>query len=293
MRNLSLLLAGLPLLGAGQVTIQYSDVSPFGLSSDMYVLNDPSVLAGLSNGPDQAWDLSAATFSGVGTMDFRSATGTPYADDYPQANWAWIQNTLLGTDHVYLEITSAQVDIWALRVPSSPSIYTNPSKIMAFPLSYGETFDDSYVSSNGASDILWTYAGYGTLSTSIGVFDNVVKMTSDEGDLILWNTSPLYPVLYYEGSGYALAFVRNDVGIAETAIRSLNTAPNPCHDMLVVRDAMPGTHWSILDAQGRTMTSGRWTDASGRVAVGSLAAGTYVLVVNDGGARAYGAFVKE
>lgn len=293
MRKLSLLLAALPFLAIAQVTIQSGDLSPTGLSSDMYILNDPSVLAALSDGPNETWDIASSTFTAAGTMNFQTSTGTTFADDYPHANWAWVQNTPLGTDHVYLQITSAQVDIWALRVPSSPSIYTDASKIMVFPLSYGGTFTDTYVSNNGSSDILWTYAAFGSLTTPMGVFDNVVKMTSDEGDLILWNTSPLYPVLYYEGSGLALAFAQNNVGVEEKAAPSLLTAPNPCHGELFVRHAVPGAQWSIVDAQGRTMSTGRLADTNGRLSVSGLEAGTYVLVMRDGSTLARSRFVKE
>lgn len=295
MRIPLLLLAAFPVcVASAQPTIEYSDVSPSGLSSDLYLLTDPSELTAITDGAAQDWDLGSASLVQVGSMHFTPSAGTPYANDYPQANWAWVESTPLGTDHVYLDISAAQVDIWAMSVPSDPNVYTNPSKIMAFPLDHGDSFGDSYTDSNGSSDIVWSYAGYGTLTLSAGVFTDIVKMTSDEGDLILWNTAPLYPVLYYEGSGAVLVFAQNDAGVAEAPVRALRTAPNPCSDMLVVRDAAPASRWSIMDAQGRLVRQGRWsTIADGRVPVADLTAGTYLLVVDDGATVGRSTFVKE
>lgn len=282
----------LPL--SAQHTIVYGDLSPFGVQTDMHVLVSPTTLPPLSDGNDQTWDLSGVTLQEAGTLDFDPASGTPYASTYPNANWAWAQDiTGLGPNYIYLDISETAINIIARDVPSSPDNYTDPAQVMKFPMSLAESFTDTYVHTTGSSSYTWTYSGFGTVMTPLGTFTDVAKLESSEGDLLLWSTAPLYPILIAEGDN-VLFFAENNVGVTEQHDSAVRIYPDPCQDHLTVADAAIGSMWRILDAQGRTLYQGSMASgANGNVDVRGLATGSYVFMLNEGNRVRRSTFMKQ
>ncbi|MCB0757169.1 MAG: T9SS type A sorting domain-containing protein [Flavobacteriales bacterium] len=283
MRTFLTPLAGLLLLPlSAQHTIGQSDLSPFGVQTDMHLLSAPATLPALSDGNNQTWDLSSITLQAVGTLNFTPASGTPYAATYPTANWAWAQIiTGVGANYTYLDISATGINILARDVPSDPDNYTDPVQVMKFPLALGEAYTDSYSHSTGSSTATWTYTGAGTLITPLGTFMNVAKVQNNEGDLLLWNTAPLYPILIDDGDN-VLVFAQNNVGVSEHQRSPVGTYPNPCRDRLTVDGAVAGSSWRIVDTQGRTLGIGTvGVTGDQQVDVSGLAPGSHVLVLND------------
>lgn len=279
---------------SAQVTIQYSALSPFGVESDAYQMTAPASLPALSDGINQTWDLSGITLQNVGTLNFNTSAGTPYASTYPSANWVWAQNlTGTGTSYTYLTITSSGIDMVARNVPFQTLDYSDPTGVIRFPMAYGESFSDPYVSTSGSATITWTYSGHGTAITPLATYSNVAKLVSNEGDILLWNTSPLYPIMIDNGNITAF-FIQNDVGITEQGATAMRTYPNPCHDRITLVDATTGGTWQIMDAQGRMVSTGSFSMAADQhLETGNLASGSYVLVVNNGTSVRHSSFVKE
>ncbi len=287
--------AGLLMLSlSAQHTIQFSDLDPFGVVSEMHLLNAPAALPALSNGANQSWDLSSITLQNIGVQAFASAVGTPYATTYPTANWVWSQTvTGLGTGYTYLNISSSGIDLLARNVPISTLEYSDPSQVMKFPFALGESYSDTYMSTNGGSTMTWTYSGHGTAITPLGTFTNVAKVENTEGDVLLWNTSPLYPIMIADGNN-TLFFIQNNVGVNELEENTFRTWPNPCRDMLNFSGTVDGSEWSIVDAQGRTLSNGQLTMGGGQqVDVSGLVTGSYVLVLKAGGVIRHARFVKD
>ena len=288
-------LACLMLLSlSAQYTIQFSDLDPFGVETDMHLLNAPASIPALSNGADQSWDLSGITLQNIGTQAFTTAVGTPYATTYPTANWVWSQTvTGLGTGYTYLNITSSGIDLLARNVPISTVDFSDPSQVMKFPLALGESYSDTYVNTNGGSTMTWTYSGHGTAITPLGTFTNVAKVENTEGDVLLWNTAPLYPIMIADEDN-TLFFIQNNVGVNEQEESTFQTWPNPCRDMLNLASVVGGSEWSILDAQGRTLLNGQINRVGDQqMDVSHLASGSYVVVLNAGGQIRHARFVKE
>lgn len=279
---------------SAQVNIQYSALSTFGVQADMHQMTAPAALPTLSDGNNQTWDLSGVTLQNVGTLNFNTSAGTPYASIYPSANWVWAQNvTGIGTSYTYLTISSSGIDMVARNVPFHTLDYSDPTGVIRFPMAYGETFSDPYVSTSGSDTVSWTYSGYGTVLTPLGTYTNVAKLVSNEGDLLLWNTNPLYPILIDDGDN-TLFFIQTNVGIAEQGNTAMRTYPDPCHDRITVVDVAAGSTWRIVDGQGRQVSTGSINlVADQQIEVGSLAAGRYVLVVNNGTSVRHSSFVKE
>ncbi|MBK7113773.1 MAG: hypothetical protein IPH60_15185 [Flavobacteriales bacterium] len=166
-----------------------------------------------SDGANQTWDLSTITVQPVGTLDFIAASATPFAANYPTANWVWAQSlTGEGTDYVYLSITSSGIEVVANDVPSATNNYTDPKHILQFPMSLGQSLTDSYTDMDGPSSVTWSYTGHGTAITPLGTFADLAKVVSTEDDLLLWNTTPLYPLVIDNGST-VLVFAPSNVGI--------------------------------------------------------------------------------
>jgi len=280
---------------SAQVTIQYSDLSAFGAATDMHQMTAPAALPTLSDGSNQTWDLSGITLQNIGTLNFNTALGTPYASTYPNVNWVWAQNvTGVGTSYTYLTIAASGIDVVARNVPFSTVNYSDPSRVMQFPLAYGGVFSDPYVNDNGSGTVVWTYSGHGTAITPLGTFPDVAKLVSNEGDLLLWNTDPLYPILIDDGDN-TLFFAQNNVGIAEQADASVLTYPNPCHNRITLAGTSPGSKWIILDDQGRNVAQGSLvaTGTDTRVDVSALVAGHYTIVLNDNSRPRHSGFIKQ
>ncbi|MGB3526544.1 MAG: hypothetical protein WBB32_11340 [Flavobacteriales bacterium] len=287
--------AGLLILTlSAQHTIQFSDLDPFGVETDMHLLTSPSTLPTLSNGANQSWDLSSITLQNIGTQAFTTAVGTPYASTYPAANWVWSQTvTGLSTGYTYLNITSSGIDLLARNVPISTLDYSDPSQVMKFPLALGESYSDTYVNTNGGSTMTWTYSGYGTAITPLGTFTNVAKVENTEGDVLLWNTAPLYPIMIADGDN-TLFFIQTNVGVNELVENTLQVWPSPCREAINLSAVVGGSEWRILDGQGRMISNGRVAMSGAlRVDASGLASGGYVLVLSDGAQIRHARFVKE
>ena len=69
------------------------------------------------------------------------------------------------------------------------------------------------------------------------------------------------------------------VGIKENSIAQLPIYPDPSSDLINVPDATPGSICTVLDAQGRTVTTRRITPAH-TISVEDLRPGIYLLLVN-------------
>ena len=279
---------------SAQVTIQYSALSQFGVESDMYQMTAPAALPALSDGINQTWDLSGITLQNVGTLNFNTSAGTPYASTYPTANWVWAQNvTGLGTSYTYLTISSTGIDMVARNVPFNTLDYSDPTGVIRFPMAYGQAFSDPYVSTAGSGTVTWAYSGHGAAITPLGTYENVAKLVSSQGQLLLWNTSPLYPILIDDGDN-TLFFIQNNVGIAEQGTTAMRTYPNPCHDRITLVDAAAGSTWQIMDGQGRMVSTGILSLAADQqLEIGTLASGSYVLVLSNGTSVRHSSFVKE
>jgi hypothetical protein len=267
---------------SAQVSLTYGDLSPTGVQTNVYLLTAGAPSAPPSDGIDQSWDLTAGTWQPVGTMFFRPAAGTPYAATYPGANWAWeIELTGIGTTYMYLQIDASGMYVIADRVPLDTEIYTNTKKVLQFPLAYGNTFADVYQSDGGPVNVNWGYTGHGTLLTTLGTFPDLAKVWSDEGDILLWNKTPLYPVVLATDDGVR-SFVDATVSIADVnGGRSVLAYPNPCTDRLMV-DGLDAAPWRITDLNGRLIHTGTFAVTGVQsIDLSTLEAGSY-LFLSDG-----------
>ncbi len=270
------------LVAVAQPTLQQSMVDPNGLQLDMYLVTSPGSATEPSDGANQTWDLSTVSLQPIGTLDFTASTGTPYAANYPGANWVWAQTvTGMGTEYTYLNIGPNGIAIHATGVPGDVNDYTDPKLILTFPMAFGQNVSDNYVDIDGPASVTWSYTGHGTAITPLGTINDLAKLVSTENDLLLWNTAPLYPMVIDDGSN-VLVFAPGNVGLEERGALPVQVYPNPCTEALYV-EAL-AADWRIIDLQGRTVRAGRFSGpALQRIELAGMASGSYLLVLDQGG----------
>ncbi len=248
----TLIVACSPALLLAQPTLQQSMVDPNGLLLDIHMVTSPGTATTPSDGANQTWDLSSLGLIPIGTQSFTWASNTPYAASYPTANWSWVQTpTGSSPEYIYLNISASGMDYLADDVPASPNVYTDPKRILAFPMAFNASFTDTYADNGGPATVTWTYSGHGTAVTPFGTYTDVVKLVSDEGDMVLWNTAPLVPLAIDDGS-LTVFFEPTNLGLSDAGSTApLVGYPNPCVDELNVF-AEGDSPWRITDLQGRT-----------------------------------------
>lgn len=267
------------MAGHAQVTLEYTDLAPTGVQTTMYLLTAGAPSAPPSDGINQSWNITGATWQPIGTMHFRSATGTPYAASYPAANWAWEQNlTGLGTEYMYLQIDNTGMYVVADRVPTSTVNYTGTKKVLEFPMAFGNSFSDPYAGNSGPATVTWSYTGHGTLLTALGNYPDLAKVGSNESDIVFWNKAPLYPMVVAMSSSIR-AFVDPVTAISEVnGGRTVLAYPNPCTDRLMI-DGVEAAGWRIADLNGRVLRTGSFaTTGVLQLDIADLEAGSYLFL---------------
>lgn len=277
-----------------QPTIQYSDVSTGATTLSVYAMTDPGTASEPSTGANQTWDFSSMQFAMAGTAVLGSSVGTPYAASYPSANWTWVISPLVGpADYLYLVLSASGMDNVATHVPSAPNVYTDHQRIMQFPFAYGTSFTDTYASPDHTGSQTWSYEGQGTLVTSLGTFTNQLKLKSTDGDMVIWNASPLYPRVIANSSSVML-FGPSTTGVAETAASPLSVFPVPAKTSLNIMGISGAAQWSIMDLQGRVILGGgSFTGPQAMVDITTLAQGEYLLSVQEAAGRRMVRFQKQ
>ena len=117
-RTLTLLALGVSLIPAlsAQVTLDQNLIWPGGISLIAYQVTDTGTATLPSDGINQTWDYSSLTLVPVGLVEFTPSSNTPFAAQYPQANWAMAPTT--NQDILYLDIDNSGVQMVAYGVPN-------------------------------------------------------------------------------------------------------------------------------------------------------------------------------
>lgn len=276
-----------------QPTIQHPG-APVGTSTfDVHVATDPGAFT-LIPGAAQTWNALGVQLVLAGTATLGPATG-PHAATYPEAD-RLLHTTapLLGVDdHTFLRTTATALSIVAAHVPADPDVYTDHQDLLRFPLAYQDAFTDTYQYAQ-PNQVTWTYSGYGTLITSVGIYSNLALLTADDGEFILWHTQPLFPLVVSEGNGFLLLDPASNVGVASHPASDPGLFPNPTAGPMHVVNAHGAGHWRVVDLLGRTaLPGGTITTDAFDVPTERLAPGGYVLEMHYAHGPVRKAFVKH
>ncbi len=176
--------------------------------------------------------------------------------------------------------------------------FTGGRTYCTYPFSIGSTFTDTWtLNGNNFSDT-YTYVASGTVQAPWGNIPDVVLFETSGGFsyYLFLASNVLDPIGdYTPGFGIGLWKVDLSTGIADATALEVGLWPNPATDELVLTmPAQPGFTYSLMDARGQVVRSGRSIGDRAVVDVHGCAAGVYsVLAVDAHGQRAVGRVVVE
>lgn len=266
-----------------QPTLQYTEF-PAVANLNWYVLVDPGVSTEPTDGTGQTWDFSSAVWTLAGTASIAPAAGTPYAAQFPAANFVFISTpTGQASVYAYLLVTAGGIEVICGDAPLNTEVYTNYKTILATPLAYGVSFSDTNDGTQGPDAETWTYSGAGTLLSSFGDFTNTVKtVRTDDGRIALWNSAPLFPRITGNSQSVNLYTDATSSISDERAIVALNVFPTTVTNHLMIKAIDAGSTWTISDVQGRVILSGAFAmQGDQSLTLSEIAAGPYFLNVTD------------
>jgi Secretion system C-terminal sorting domain len=281
-------------------------------AGDQYTVGTSTPVPPGAAGNSQTWDFSNVQTSGSITYEVLAATELPCHTSYPDAVLA------IGTGGGYSMISTSDQEVVSYGSSITPGmpgfVYTNPQKTLGFPLSFGESWSDSYNGTNSdgtmrSGDITFTYDGYGDLITPYGTYYGIMRVhkhvsytdvTSDGNcsaqiDYYYWyDMATRYPLaaIWSQESGTCnitsgaeftsdiQASVQNEKPMMEFAVY-----PNPCGENLIVKYSRNLSNMTMIlsDMTGNAIQ--RHTGNFGgqfSFNTSALSSGVYVLtIMND------------
>ena len=188
--------------------ILHSDSLHTGHSFNLYSLSGVNVANLTPIGANVSWDISTAIATLSGTADFQDMAATPYAVQYPLANFAMKFTFGAVTQYSLFILSASKLDEIANNVGATAVDFIDYRTAIFFPYTYGATNTDSYQkTAQVVKSITNTYTGYGTLITNPTTFPNMVQSTMDDNgttNASWWNSAPLVPVLQITNGSFTL-----------------------------------------------------------------------------------------
>ena len=280
-----------------QPTLQSTNLQT-GIGFDIYSLNNVTAPELTPAGANQTWDLRTATLGTLaGHLDFVDPATTPYASTYPTSNFAMKFTVSGAVSYNFDHYTSS---VWEEMVLNAGTgglqTFSNNRTIVPFPFTFNQSDTDIY-QKNGQSShfIVHHYDAYGTLRLSTGDITNLIRDNNSDdgagtGGILLWQTSPIAPVLQADNTGVKLYIASNPSGINESAKGlSFHLYPNPATTELRIMSERPIDQIEIVDMSGRTLI----TTAQSVIDIADLASGIYLVRASIHGTVETSRFVRQ
>lgn len=161
-------------------------------------------------GSNQVWDFSNVAFSSMGTSHLVTQVDTTrYFSKFPTANCALIESD--GSYSYLIKSADSLVEIGGVR-GNEWVIYADYVKRFVFPLSFQQSFTDTYNgkyndNSTEIGTASYYYDAYGTLKTPFGTYNNVIRLQyikNTEQRFQFWTTNPFMIIGEYSVSNQIL-----------------------------------------------------------------------------------------
>ncbi len=298
--------AMLSLCASAQPVINSFNVSQ-NFNGDLYYADLPSGFSPGPAGANRVWDFtSIGEGMLLGTQAAIPVAGSPYASQFPQANYCYTMNSVFSEETVYFyhSLTTSSYEIQALGYGETMGIemgedfHLNPRTYMVFPYTYNSVFTDTYQRTTDEEPIALTatYDAYGTLIMPFGTFNNVVRqkiVTEGMTDYVWFNVNPFYPILQTALADDALGFVIDHtvLGIDDQDTSKFITYPNPVSDVINIKFAGTSSmaDVTIADLSGKKLIAKTCTADVSSIDVSQLSAGIYLVTVES----TDGQFIKK
>lgn len=135
-------------------------------------------------GANQTWDFSSMNVTGNIQISIEQPSNTAQSSSFPNANIAWVTSGSSG-EVAYYNASSSSLQFYGIHVPGSATIpYNDPENQLQFPITYNDTYSDTWDAVFTASGITYhregtttvTADGYGTLITPAGTYNNTLRI---------------------------------------------------------------------------------------------------------------------
>ena len=182
---------GLFALGAmAQPTINLASVPGFGTTITTRDVDGTGINPGPA-GANQTWNFTAYPDTGAPvSLTYVNPASTPFAVDFPNSNYAFESETIDGaTNYGYYNLNASSFELLGNATANGDNTtqvisLSNPQTALSFPATFNSTNSDTYkvefanelfsIASTGTSTYLAD--AYGTLTTSSGTYNNVLRL---------------------------------------------------------------------------------------------------------------------
>ncbi|MFH1121236.1 MAG: T9SS type A sorting domain-containing protein [Bacteroidota bacterium] len=252
-----------------------------GYSFNQYSLSNVNTANLMPSGANVTWDLSTTTATLIGTTDFLEMSETPFAAEYPEANFAMKFTTAGFPDNYSLfNHTATILEEVANNVGTdNPVSFLNYRTTVVFPFTFNLSNTDTYQKENqNVKTISNTYDAYGTFIANDTVTNNVVRIFTDDDTNIApswWGSSPMVPLFRANSDGFILwQITSTTTGMLEVFSNSLfDMYPNPATDVLHILNKEIISLIEVYNAAGKL----QFTTNQSVIDISSLEKGIYFL----------------
>jgi hypothetical protein len=172
-----------------QPTLTSNDMITVGYTYESSELTNASTADITLTGPNSVWDYSNLTASAANTNQYLSPTGQPGVNNFPESNLCIQSNSLEGSSgysYVVNSPTAFSLDGAFSNTAAGPTVsqFTPNMDIYRFPLTLNSTFTQPIGGTTTAGIFTYfregsqtvTCDGFGTLTTTLGTFQNVLRI---------------------------------------------------------------------------------------------------------------------
>ncbi|HSI89626.1 MAG TPA: T9SS type A sorting domain-containing protein [Adhaeribacter sp.] len=289
---------------------------------DTFLVHETTVAAphfttAAAAGANQIWNFSALSSVATQQAAVVARNAAPKAGSYPAANMV----IKVGAEFAYIENNGLVIKEHAAfqSVQNITLENTDPAEKLRFPLTYNDTFSDTFagtVDLNGSTiprngNVTVTAEGYGTLVTPTGTYTNVLKVKTEEiaNPMTLYSENTLTYDWFLPGVRFPLLRMTRRVTLPSTVFTAFyldqvlgtkedlaerlqfSVFPNPATETATIQffsEKNTGATLSITNLTGqevKRLERERWAAGSGSLTidVSGLPKGIYLVRLETGG----------
>ncbi len=230
----------------GQPVLNVSDIDPLNNNYITFSSTSNTTNTVTASGVNQVWDFSGLSLTQIITITNTSVATAPFATNFPTSNYFTLQGFNSQEQFGIYKLSADKLEI--LGVTNAVNIlanYQNPQTIFVLPLTYTTSYTDTFqlIGASGVESNTTTYDAYGTLITPYGIFANVIRIKTFDGNsnIYSWFTvNPFQQLLNATVTNGIVSFQFAqplNLAVEESLVnRKFSVFPNPVNDNFTVFD---------------------------------------------------------
>ncbi|MCW3121317.1 MAG: hypothetical protein JWQ38_809 [Flavipsychrobacter sp.] len=284
--------------------------APLGYADSVY--SAPTTIAPGAGGAAVTWDFSTLPLTALGYIKLITPSTSPYASTFPTATVCAEISPVGSSTHAYSyeKVSSTNWEALANNysgVGTGKDYTPNPQSFLQFPFHYTDNFVDAFQTTvGGPYNVTITYDGYGTLTTPLGTYTNVVRIKKYWGvgdyGYNWYATSPYLTIVASfdaQNNNYTFIGHKPPTAITQTATASngVSIYPNPFSSTTTLHTELQGINAAsitIIDMAGRIVRTLPLSGSETVITKGDMSTGMYVYkLTNNGSAITTGTFIIQ